>query len=364
MFRTLKRAAIAGAFSSGLTTLIGNSKWRRSRLLILCYHGVSLRDEHLWEPGLYIQQKQLKSRMEFLRRTRCNLLPLGEAIDRLYSGDLPEKSVAVTFDDGWHDFHSLAFPVLKELAIPATVYLTTYYAKFNRPVFDTMVSYLLWKANGRRFALNSIVPKALILGGSATREVAMAIGRYVVNNSLTASQKDELQTEMAEHLKIDFGPMLTEKFMHIMSPCEVKLVAAGGIDVQLHTHRHRMPTSQDGFNREISDNRAEIRSMIGSNATHFCYPSGDYSPHSDDWLSCLGIASATTCVAGLCTARSNRYFLPRVLDNATTTESEFDAWLRGFADFLPKRSARPRKALQYPADLQHENHPRDLSDAW
>jgi peptidoglycan/xylan/chitin deacetylase (PgdA/CDA1 family) len=345
MLRKLKLAAVSGASRLGVTQLIGASSWRRQRLLILCYHGISQRDEHLWAPSLYIEQNLLRRRMERLRSLRCHVLPLAESIERLYRSDLPDRSVAVTFDDGWHDFHSLAFPVLKELEIPTTLYLTTYYSAFNRPVFDTMVSYLLWKAQGRKFSLPFIVPEPILLGGPQTALALKAIGNHVRKEQLTGRQKDELQVVLAEHLGFDFERMLREKFLHLMTPEEVKLVADGGIDVQLHTHRHRVSFEQDRFNREIEDNRAGIASMTGaatgSAATHFCYPGGNYLPQFEGWLSALGVTSGTTCVTGMCTDKSNRFFLPRLLDSATIQDSEFDAWLSGLAELLPKRHYAP-----------------------
>jgi peptidoglycan/xylan/chitin deacetylase (PgdA/CDA1 family) len=349
MLRKLKLTGLSGASLVGVTKLIGKSRWRRNRLLILCYHGISQRDEHVWAPALYIEQELLRKRMEHLRRLRCNVLPLQEAIDRLYRGDLPERSVVVTFDDGWHDFHSLAFPVLKELEIPTTVYLTTYYCNFNRPVFDTMVHYLLWKAEGRHFSLRSIVSEPLLLSGTGAGKAMEAIRGYVRKEQLTGHQKDELQAELAAHLGIDFDELLREKFLHQMTPEEVKEVAAGGIDVQLHTHRHRVSKQQDRFDREIEDNRAQIQSMIGTKATHFCYPGGNFLPEFEGWLSALGVASATTCVPEMCTAKSNRYFLPRLLDTANIQPEEFDAWLNGLGDLLPKRNYGPAEG-QYLED--------------
>jgi peptidoglycan/xylan/chitin deacetylase (PgdA/CDA1 family) len=341
MLRELKLGVVSAASRSGLTRLIAGSNWRHDRLLILCYHGISLRDEHLWAPALYMEQRLLRSRMELLRRGRYNVLPLAEAVERLYSGELPERSVAVTFDDGWQNFHGLALPVLKEYGIPTTVYLTTYYSNFNRPVFDTTVNYLLWKAQGRSFSLRSMAAEPILLDGPGTAKAAKAIRDYVRREQLSGQEKDELQAELAEHLGIDFSEMLREKFMHLMTPQEVKEIAEAGVDVQFHTHRHRVSVRQDRFNREIEDNRGQIRSMTGTDPKHFCYPGGNFLPQFEGWLSALGVASATTCVAGLCTKKSNRYALPRLLDSATIQESEFDAWLSGLAEFLPKRHYAP-----------------------
>src|SRR5262249_57544793 len=79
-------------------------------------------------------------RMALLKKRGCAVLPLGEAIQRLYKNDLPENCVALTFDDGNYDFYKVAYPILRELNFPATLYLTTFYVRYNRPVFDAIGS--------------------------------------------------------------------------------------------------------------------------------------------------------------------------------------------------------------------------------
>ena len=129
---------------------MANSAWRRERLLILCYHGISLEDEHLWRPGLYMTAELLATRLETLRAMRCSVLPLGEALTRLRRGDLPPRSVAITFDDGTYDFYKQAYPLLKKHDFPATVYQTTYYTDHEIPVFNLTCSYLLWQRRGEQ----------------------------------------------------------------------------------------------------------------------------------------------------------------------------------------------------------------------
>ena len=146
--RSIRRAALTVLRTAGAFHLVQGSDWRRRRLSILCYHGISLDDEHEWRPYLFIRPQQLERRLEILRRGNYAVLPLGEALERLYRNDLPERSVALTFDDGTYDFYSQAYPRLKQAGFPVTVYLTTYYSQLELPVFSLICSYLMWKARG------------------------------------------------------------------------------------------------------------------------------------------------------------------------------------------------------------------------
>src|ERR1700757_587658 len=136
MLRKIKLATLRLLRSAGVFQVVADSHWRRNRLLILCYHGTSLEDEHQWRPALYMDPKLLEQRFETLKRERCSILPLGEGLQRLQSGTLPPRSVAITFDDGTHDFYRQAYPLLKRYQFPATVYQTTYYMDYQRPVFN------------------------------------------------------------------------------------------------------------------------------------------------------------------------------------------------------------------------------------
>src|SRR5579864_2479101 len=142
----LRRTTLTTLKTAGLFHLVKNSAWRRERLLILCYHGVALEDENQWRPFLYIDLKTLEDRLEILRKGGYTVLPLDEAVKRLFQKDLPAHSVVLTFDDGTYDFYKLAYPVIKRFGFPVTVYLTTYYSDHQYPIFGLTCSYLLWKA--------------------------------------------------------------------------------------------------------------------------------------------------------------------------------------------------------------------------
>jgi hypothetical protein len=104
MLRQIRLSILHALRASGAFSLVAESRWRRQRLLILCYHGTALEDEHLWRPGLYIRPDMLAKRLELIRRGRYEVLPLSVGLQRLHEGSLPPRSVAITFDDGTYDF--------------------------------------------------------------------------------------------------------------------------------------------------------------------------------------------------------------------------------------------------------------------
>jgi len=342
MLKKFKQATLQSFKRTGMSALVQSSRWRRQRLLILAYHGISLDDEHVWNGSQFMSADVLRTRLQLLKDSRCAVLPLGEAIARLYANDLPDKSVAITFDDGTSDFHRRAFPLLKEFGFPVTLYLTTFYSYYNRPVFDLMCSYLFWKGQGSAVNLKKITGRDLsmdlrdtVLRDAATGEVR----EFAREQKLSAEEKDGLLESLAGQLGVDYDALLGNRVMHNLTPEEVTALARDGVDVQLHTHRHRTPLDRQLFLREIEDNRQSIQMMTGNRASHFCYPSGVYDLAFLPWLKEAGVVSGTTCELGFASPGLNPLLLPRVLDNNTLSSIEFESWLTGIAMAMPRRRA-------------------------
>jgi peptidoglycan/xylan/chitin deacetylase (PgdA/CDA1 family) len=347
MLRKAKLASLRLSRRLGLFSRIRDSRWRSQRLLILCYHGISIADEHEWNPALYMSPTVFRSRLAALRRGRYNVLPLGEAVDRLYCGELPPRAVVMTFDDGTYDFYREAFPLLQECGYPATVYLTTYYAILNRPVFPVMCSYILWKGQGRSLDGMDIFlrSEALDLITPTDRRAAQAlIQDRVTADRLTACEKDQLLVTLAERLGVDYQDLVARRLLHIMNSREVAELSGAGVDVQLHTHRHRVPAHRELFRSEIGDNERIIRQITGSAPVHFCYPNGHYEPSFLPWLGELGIASAVTTEPGIASRHSPQLLLPRFVDSSRVSPIEFESWLSGAGSLLPRRRS-PKLAV-------------------
>jgi peptidoglycan/xylan/chitin deacetylase (PgdA/CDA1 family) len=346
MIRNGKEAAFRTADRLGANSAVMYSGWRRSRLLILCYHGISIHDEHEWNPELYMSVVHFRRRMEALRRSKCQVLSLREAMDRLACGELDRPSVVITFDDGTHDFYLRALPVIRDYGFPATVYLTTYYCGKNMPVFDGICSYLLWKARGRIVNFGTLTGRSRIfdLGKEDSAEfAAVEMRRFAEEERLSSYEKNDLIKQLAKQTGIDLTPHLAKRILHIMTPGEVKEVAQAGVDVQLHTHRHRTPTDRLLFIKEIEENRAFIEILTGAAARDFCYPSGICRREFLPWLREMNIRSATTCEPGLAVAHSDRLLLPRLVDTSVVSDAQFECWLSGIASLLPRRTASAGK---------------------
>jgi peptidoglycan/xylan/chitin deacetylase (PgdA/CDA1 family) len=346
ILRRLKLGTLNALQGAGVFRMVANSRWRQQRLLILCYHGTSVDDEHLWRPSLYITPERLEEHFSLLKERGYSVQPLKESLQGLRAGALPPRSVAITFDDGTYDFYRQAFPLLQSYGFPVTVYLSTYYTFCERPVFNLICSYMLWK---RR---NQVIADGAELGLRGSLDLRTEPGRHKVvrglidlaeREDMTGMQRDTLAARLASFLGIDYGDLKARRILQLMNATEVRMIAQRGVDIQLHTHRHRTPENEELFRREIQDNRARVRDLAANQPVHFCYPGGVYSPAFLPWLRAESIESATTCNSGLATRQSNFLLLPRFVDNQNRSQIEFESWLTGVGDLLAVRRRSPQK---------------------
>ena len=337
--KRFKRGTLHLLSGMGSYRLVRDAEWRRRRLLILCYHGIALDDEHEWRPSLYMTESQLRARLELLRTGGYEVLPLGQALERLAERSLPRRAVVLTFDDGGYDFYVRAYPLLREYGFPATVYLSTYYSQCRVPIFPLFCSYLLWKHGGRvRGVKVPGLPASLDLTAESKRRDRLEdLTGYARVRHLRDEQKQSLARVLAEALGLDHEVLIRKRVVQLMNAEEVAELAGEGVDFQLHTHRHRSPVAETDYRKEIRENRNAIRRMTGVDPTHFCYPSGCVRPEFEGWLASEGIFSATTCRPGMTRADMNPFRLPRLVDHAGLSAVEFESWLTGCAEILPGR---------------------------
>jgi peptidoglycan/xylan/chitin deacetylase (PgdA/CDA1 family) len=336
--KTVKQIVLQGLKHTGAFPLVCGSPWRRRRVLILAYHGISSEDEHAWNPSLFMSPALFRQRMKILKEGGFTVLPLGEAITRLYSDDLPPRSVVITFDDGFYNFYEAAYPILSDYGYPATVYLTTFYCRYNKPIFLLSCSYLLWK--GRHMILE---PDGRIFRGSMDlrtkkgRLAALtAIRKHAEEERLNREQENQLIEELAGRVQVDFKEFLSKRLLHLLNPQEVAYLASHAVDIEMHMHYHCSPEDRETYVRHLRENREIIEEVTGRRPSHFCYPSGNHRRESLEWLQDEAVVSATTCEAGLASSTRHPLLLPRLLDHSGISSVEFESWLTGLGSLLSR----------------------------
>lgn len=96
---------------------------RKRKLVILRYHSINDYRRH----EVNVKVKTFKQQMGFLAKY-YKPISLKEAFIYLKNKkDIPKKAVVVTFDDGYEDNYVNAYPMLKQLQIPATIFLIAGY---------------------------------------------------------------------------------------------------------------------------------------------------------------------------------------------------------------------------------------------
>jgi peptidoglycan/xylan/chitin deacetylase (PgdA/CDA1 family) len=319
----------------------------RGGLRILCYHGIWLGEGH-YGNFLFMSPEKFAARMAFLADAGYPVLPLDEAVEGLKRGDLPPGATAITVDDGWYGTFRHMLPALEAHKLPATVYVTTYYAERQLPVFDLVVRYLIDRAGDRELDLEALGIAGggrFALGTAAARAEAGEVIMAYERTELDAAGRHAFGARLAAALGLDYDTLVRDKVFHLMSLPEITEAARRGLDIQLHSHRHRAPHDDpEALAREIADNRALLEPIAQRPLRHFCYPSGIYEESIWPQLEALDIVSATTIEQGLNFAGAPLFGLKRLLDGQEVELIEFEAELCGFVE-LTRRLRRPFRGL-------------------
>jgi peptidoglycan/xylan/chitin deacetylase (PgdA/CDA1 family) len=89
---------------------------------ILCYHGIGPQVRG----RLVMSASAFEEQMRYLKREGYRVITLKDFLEfAALRRQLPRKTVVLTFDDGWKSFKEYAYPLLKELRFPATLFIYT-----------------------------------------------------------------------------------------------------------------------------------------------------------------------------------------------------------------------------------------------
>lgn len=309
----------------------------RRGLRIICYHGFSLADESSFSGRTFIDPDTFEKRLAFLNRKGFRVIGLDEALDFLDRDALPPRSIVITIDDGFESVYSLAHPRLKRYGFPATVYVTTYYALEQNPVYNLVVQYLFWKPANVEIDLTGLGMARNGIYSLRREEERTALLWEIVrfgNEECDERGRIELTRKLGERLGVDYEAVVRSRILTIMTLEQIKELSASGVDIELHTHRHVFPLDHDRAIMEIRENRAVLEPLLGKKLVHFCYPAGIWAKEQWPWLAEAGMRSAVTSDRGINFEKTPRYGLRRFGDDERLSQIEFEAEVCGFAELF------------------------------
>ncbi len=302
-----RRRLLEFAAQCGVATALGKVHDRgRPSLLILAYHriaAVERADAYPFDLELIsCTPAEFEWQMEYLRR-RMQPVSLRQVVDHLDGRSvLPPRSVAVTFDDGFIDTYRCAFPILRRLEIPATVYVSTGYVGSSEPFWFELVAYLMMRAAPRsiqveerpeRFPLGAAVPE---------RRRSMRL-----LHELLKEMPDARRSALIRDWSQRFGGLIDANALAYSRPLnweEIREMAGSGIEFGSHTVTHPNLTQLDEGARtwELSESKRTLENRLDREIPTLAYPIGTRSAYDAavmESASRAGFRLALSYVAGV-----------------------------------------------------------------
>lgn len=299
------------------------------------YHRVNEANVDPW--SLCVSPHNFAQHMEIVRRY---FRPTGlqELVQSYRNGNIPNRGVTVTFDDGYADNLHRARPVLERNNIPATVFLTAGHLGRQREFW--------WDELGRVLLKPGTLPEKLSLGlnGSIHRWELETASDYseddhwLDRNRTASGGKPGSRLALYHSLwgflrplsDVDREKLLGEILAwagaesicrpthHILTREEVVALARGGlIEVGAHTVSHPLlsafpPVLQRA---EIQRSKAELEELLDRRVTSFAYPYGgrsDYTAATVTLVREAGFRCACSNFTGMVGRRTDPFQLPRI----------------------------------------------------
>jgi peptidoglycan/xylan/chitin deacetylase (PgdA/CDA1 family) len=122
----------AGRLSVGLNGLL--ARRATAPVGILTYHRIADHVPRLPQPLYNVTPKRFRRQLAGLLDRGYSVWPLCRVLEHGEAGkDVPPRTAVVTFDDGYESVYTNAWPVLRDLNVPATLFLSTAYLDQDAP---------------------------------------------------------------------------------------------------------------------------------------------------------------------------------------------------------------------------------------
>ena len=275
-------------YGSGLFTLLARSRLR-GRAVVLMYHRVLTSDEEArsWShPGIVVRAATFARQIALVRR---HLTPLTvEAfVEHLRDGrPFPSGACLVTFDDGWLDTGTVAWPILRAAKVPAVVFLPSDFIGTGAMFWQERLRALLhdvWRTARTDAAFAKRAAELLAAHGYGwLLEVSERDIRPALLDGVLARKYGEVEASAV--LSTALATLLGDRPRQAVSDAfmtwpQVGALAAEGLVFGGHGRTHRLLTdiALDEVAAEAAHSRDAIAGTVGAAPLTFAYPNGNWN---------------------------------------------------------------------------------------
>ena len=270
---------------------------------ILTLHHVRPPRSDRFQPNrlLEITPRFLKRVVKLLRRSRVDVVSLDEMHRRMTEGDFRRRFVCLTFDDGYRDTLTHAYPILKEAQLPFAVYVAT--------SFPDRLGELWWLALEAVIARNERIG-LIIDGRNRTFDCRTLAEKRILFDELywwlrarpTETELRAIVRDLAACYAVDIAAFCKDLCMDWREIAE--LAADPLVTIGAHTVNHPMLAKlpAKAVRSEMDLSRAVIEATLGARPSHLSYPVGDPTsagPREFAIAAELGFATAVTTRPGV-----------------------------------------------------------------
>jgi peptidoglycan/xylan/chitin deacetylase (PgdA/CDA1 family) len=280
----------------------------KTKVLIVTYHRFSKEED-----GRSTSVKAFAEQLDHLK-DHYSVLSLSELGDCLNNRKpLPLRAATITIDDGFYDAYEIAFPQLRERALPATVFVITDFVDQKIWLWTDKLRYLMSQLPDGPVSFSfEKYDLTFRLDGAFSR--SHAAGK--INSLLKTfpeSIKNAAINEMAESLNLALPEQPPAEYA-AMTWDQVREMNRACIEIGSHTVTHPILPNVDDeqLRHELIDSRTKLEHELGRPVTLFCYPNGSYDERVEAAVRKAGYNVAVTTIPRLNDQRSDPHALARV----------------------------------------------------
>ncbi len=303
------------------------------RLSILMYHAVI--DKSLPVSDWCFMDAELFHNQLVYLKNNFNVVSLREAASLSQKGKIKNATAVVTFDDGFQNNFDIAFPILQELQIPATIFLssglidteeTVWFCRVNKAIAETTQKELVWL--GERYGLENTKVKAQ---SSARLQAKLKKLEHFV-------LFDELE-KISISLAVSFNsPIPRYSPYRMLDRNSIDLMISSGIiEFGAHTVNHTILTKlpKEIAAVEVIDSVKSVSRLIKNPCVFFSYPNGRYQDFDENCVNLLqdhGVTVAVTTMSGTNNVNTPLMKLKRYGISSDMTIERFSFTIHGFLE--------------------------------